>query len=368
MILRRSAFTPCTLALCACLFSVTGSVVAATLTFEATSDFPVIDAGEVPYYSEAPGRGSLAINAAKVDYRDKFARATMVFEGPAGFFDITLITLAELDGEAPYRVLINDVLIGSATNPEVTVDYTPVRHTFEDIVVPEGAIIAVESLANTNGKIPEGEGTAFARGRWTTLELSNDDAGTEAEDTIDLMLSTNTDTSPVMVGESRLLKFTVFNGVDSAVATQPILTLTRIPSDVDINTESLENCNGSGNDIVCNLSEIPAEGSEQLSITLTALQPSASTLISVTVSADQSDSDTANNSMTLPFQIEEASVDSEPAAPATDNHDNNGVGTTGPEAADSENDSGDSSGGGALAVFCLVLLVAVRLRRRYVQF
>ena len=82
-------------------------------------------------------------------------------------------------------------------------------------MVPEGATIAVESLTNTNGKIPEGDGTAFARGRWTTLELSNDDAGTAAEDTIDLSVSASTDTSSVMVGESRILTFDIGNAVDS---------------------------------------------------------------------------------------------------------------------------------------------------------
>ena len=65
-------------------------------------------------------------------------------------FDIRLATFAELDAEAPCRELINDVLVCSTINPEVMIDYTSVRHTFEHIVVPEGATIAVESLANTN--------------------------------------------------------------------------------------------------------------------------------------------------------------------------------------------------------------------------
>ncbi len=364
MILRRRAFSPCTLAIYASLCAAASTADAATLSFEATTAFPVIDAGEVPYYSEAPGRSSLAINAAKVEYRDKFARASMVFEGPSGLFDITLTTLAELDGEAPYRVLINDVLIGSATNPEVTVDYTPVRHTFEDIVVPEGATIAVESLANTNGKIPEGEGTAFARGRWTTLELNNDDAGTQPEDTIDLSVSSNTDTRPVMVGESRILTFDISNAADSAVATQPTLKLKHTRTDVSIDTESLENCANSGNDIVCSFSEIPAEGSEQLSITLTGLEPATSTLVSVAVSADQTDSDTTNNSITLPFQIEEAPATSESPAPETENQDNNGADPNVPDTTDGETTSGRSSGGGALGALSLILLATVRLRCR----
>ncbi len=105
-----------------------------------------------------------------------------------------------------------------------------------------GATIAVESLANTNGKIPEGDGTAFARGRWTTLELSNDGTGTAAEDTINLSVIASTDTSPVIVDESRILTFDIRNAVDSAVVTQPVLTLTRPRSEVGVDTESLENC------------------------------------------------------------------------------------------------------------------------------
>ncbi len=365
MTFRKSDLTPRTLALCAGICIAAGNAGADNLTFEATTAFPLTDAGEVPYYSEAPGRDSLAINAAIEDYRDKFARATMVFEGPSGYFDITLTTLAELDGEAPYRVLINDVLVGSATNPEVTVDYTSVRHTFENVVVPEGAIIAVESLANTNGKIPEGDGTAFARGRWTMLELNNDDAGTTSEDTIDLSVSAHLDTSPITVGESRILTFDISNAVDSAVATQPVLTLKRLGSEVGVDAESLDNCTESGNDIICNLSEIPAEGLEQVAITLTALQPSPSLTLYVTVSADQTDSDIGNNSITLPFQIDEDSVTEEPLAPETGNEDNSGLDSDQTDAPASEATSSSNSGGGANSALGLLLLAALCLQRRY---
>ena len=220
-------------------------------------------------------------------------------------------------------------------------------------MVPEGATIAVESLTNTNGKIPEGDGTAFARGRWTTLELSNDDAGTAAEDTIDLSVSASTDTSSVMVGESRILTFDIGNAVDSAVATQPILTLTRPRSEVGIDAEFLENCAESGNDIVCNLSEIPAEGSEQVSITLTAPEPSPSAMLRITVSADQTDSDPGNNSITLPFQIDGTGDDA-----------NSDVDTTSPDATASDMTSGSSSGGVASGSLGLILLAAIGLRRR----
>ena len=60
-----------------------------------------------------------------------------------GRFDITIVALAELDGAAVYNVLINDTVVGIATNPSVVTDYTPIRHTFEDIDIPAGATIAV---------------------------------------------------------------------------------------------------------------------------------------------------------------------------------------------------------------------------------
>lgn len=362
MILRIRAITFGTLTL---LGSTCIAATAATHTFEAIKDFPITGAGDVPFYSEFPRRNSLAINAANENFRNKFARATMVFEGASGFFDITLTTLAELDGEAPYRVLINDVLVGSATNPEVTVDYTLVQHTFEHIVVPDGATISVESLANTNGKIAEGDGTAFARGRWTTLELNNNDAGTATDDNIDLSVSTSTDASRVVVGESHILIFEIGNGVDSAVATQPILTLTRPRAEVGVDIDSLENCTESGNDVICNLSEIPAQGSELVSLTLTAVEPSPSALLRVTVSADQTDSDTSNNTITLPLQIEDETAAEGTPSPVTDNGDGSEESASPPDPAAGETTSSDRSGGGASNALGLVLLALCRLRRRH---
>lgn len=349
-----------TVALCMSCFLTTVAR-AETLVFEATTDFPVIDAGEVPYYSESPGRPSLAIDAAIESYRNKFARASMVYEGATGYFDITLVTLAELDGEAPYRVLIDDVLVGSANNPEVVVDYTSVRNIFENIVIPQGAVISVESLANTNGKIPEGDGTAFARGRWTSLELDSSSTGTITEDESDLAVDVSIDASRLVVGESSTLTVNIENGADSAVATQPLVTLTRPHAQLDIETGPLESCTGTGDEIVCHLSEIPAGGSHQMFLVLTALEASASVQLQVTASADQTDSHIADNSVTLPLQIDAQSVPEETNTTTAENGDN---GLT-PDTTTNTTESENRSDSGASSFLGLLLIATFGLRRRF---
>ncbi|ASJ75209.1 hypothetical protein [Granulosicoccus antarcticus] len=361
MISRNYALAFGTIALCMSSF-LTTVVRAETLVFEATTDFPVIDAGEVPYYSEAPGRPSLAIDAAIESNRNQFAKASMTYEGASGYFDITLVTLAELDGEAPYRVLIDDVLVGSAINPEVIVDYTSVRNIFENIVIPQGATISVESLANTNGKIPEGDGTAFARGRWTSLELDSSDAGTIAEDETDLAVDVSIDASRLVVGESSTLVVNIDNGSDSAVATQPLVTLTRPHTQLDIETGPLESCTESGDEIVCHLSEIPAGGSHQMFLVLTALEASSSVPLQVTVTADQTDSYIADNSVTLPLQID-ARSDAE--GTSTDTIENGGNGLT-PDTTMNATESESRSGGGvSVGLLGLLLIATFGLKRRY---
>ncbi|MEM0964930.1 MAG: DUF5060 domain-containing protein [Verrucomicrobiota bacterium] len=127
--------------------------------------------GEVDYYKDRKRR-AFAIDAGVVSNRDRFARASIPFDGTPGTYDLTLTALRELDGECSYRLLVNGEVIGEATNAMTDVDYAPQEHQFRSVRIPTGAILSVESNAVTNGKIPEGDGTAFARGRWTKLELS----------------------------------------------------------------------------------------------------------------------------------------------------------------------------------------------------
>jgi hypothetical protein len=144
------------------------------LVYEATTDFPNIDAGEVPYYKET--RPALAIDAANVAYRDKFARAQRTFDGAAGNYDVTITALRELDGECTYQFLVNGSVVGTAQNSTTDTDYAPEDHVFRNITIPAGATIAVESKTDSNGAVLENPAEpgvyAWARGRWTQVEFS----------------------------------------------------------------------------------------------------------------------------------------------------------------------------------------------------
>jgi hypothetical protein len=145
--------------------------------YDARNDFPGIDGGDVPYYKDN-GNGVLAIAANVVANRKGYARASRVFDGPTGTYEVTITTMTEEDGESNYRLLVNGVQVASYTNPFVydppdsPLDLQPHTHTWSGISIPSGATIAIESNADTNGEIPEEGGTAWARGRWSQIELS----------------------------------------------------------------------------------------------------------------------------------------------------------------------------------------------------
>jgi hypothetical protein len=138
--------------------------------FSAILDFEDITSGVVPYYKDTV-RKALAINAARKWKRDEFASATTTFYGNENTYDIQLTTLAEFDGECTYRVLVNDKVIGTFINTSVHVDddYKPINAVFRNIKLSANDKITVESNTHTNRLIPEGDGTAWARGRWKEL-------------------------------------------------------------------------------------------------------------------------------------------------------------------------------------------------------
>ncbi|QBG48785.1 DUF5060 domain-containing protein [Verrucomicrobia bacterium S94] len=147
-----------------------GSARAASYSYDATTDFTNLSSGEVPYYVHG-AENALAINAANASYRGKFAKAQLTFNGTAGTYDIAITALRELDGECSYRLSVNGVLIGERQNGTTATDYNPQDHVFKNVTVPAGALIEVESNTHSNGQIPENDGFAWARGRWTTLKL-----------------------------------------------------------------------------------------------------------------------------------------------------------------------------------------------------
>ena len=146
------------------------SPVTGSYHFIAVEDFEDITSGVVPYYIDEV-RKSLAINAARKWKRDEFASATTIFSGTQNMYDMQLTTLAEFDGECTYRVLVNDKVVGTFINTSVHIDddYKPIKAVFRNVRLSANDMITVESNSHTNGLIPEGDGTAWARGRWTEL-------------------------------------------------------------------------------------------------------------------------------------------------------------------------------------------------------
>ncbi|MCL7763458.1 Ig-like domain-containing protein [Polaribacter sp. Z014] len=144
-----------------------------TITMNAL-DFPItlID-GFVQAYKDN-GNNAMAINAAQ--HKNIFAAVNKAFSGEDGTYNLTITTLAELDGESTYVLKVGGAEVGTYQNPETTVDYTPTTKTWEDVAVKNGDIIQVEFSSHSNGKIPENGGFAFSRGRWTKVEFSTCDA------------------------------------------------------------------------------------------------------------------------------------------------------------------------------------------------
>jgi len=219
-----------------------------------------------------------------------------------------------LDGAADYRLLVNGELVGEATNPAVQTDYTVIRHTFEDIFIPVGAVIAVESLANTNGLIPEGDGTAFARGRWTGLELEeiivDEPPVVVGPSDIDLSLQMVSSKAAVDFNESFHFNLRVSNSASSMTATQPTVTIS-IPLET-ISVVSADQCIENTRGLVCTFPEISASMSESMTLAFSSLETELVINVQAEVSADQSDRDGSNNAGELNITIADSTVAPEP--------------------------------------------------------
>ncbi len=154
-------------------------VCSGSYSFAAISDFPNLNIDGFKPAIIDQDRQALAIDAAI--YKDKFAAASMIFNGNGAKYDIRLNTLTETDGESSYKLYVNSELVGTYQNPENDVDYTPSDTTFKEVAVLSGDTLLVLFNSHTNGKIPEGDGTAYSRGRWTSLELICTNNGTSTD-------------------------------------------------------------------------------------------------------------------------------------------------------------------------------------------
>ncbi|MEN0048112.1 MAG: hypothetical protein AAF806_13715 [Bacteroidota bacterium] len=145
-----------------------------TYTINAIEDVNSLSITGFPSAYIDKNRKAIALNAGK--HKGVYTAADYIFEGTSHIYSLTLHTLCELDGESRYRVAINGQLLdGIKTNPIIfgseQPDYTPASHTWEKVELSKGDTIRVEASSETNGKIPEGEITAYSRGRFTSLVL-----------------------------------------------------------------------------------------------------------------------------------------------------------------------------------------------------
>jgi len=139
-------------------------------SIEAFTDVEVLEVeGFVPSYKDA-ARQAIGVDASQ--YKGVFGASRYTYTGETGYYDLSLTTLTELDGESSYKVLIDGVLVGEFQNPETEIDYAPHTQTFPYTLIRKGDVIQIESSTHSNEKIPEGNGFAFSRGRWTTVQLA----------------------------------------------------------------------------------------------------------------------------------------------------------------------------------------------------
>ena len=143
-----------------------------TYLLKATESFSPDDKTSVPFYIDK-NLQALAIKAARKAYRNTFSSATYTVTEPikAGKYRLRLVTLGEVDGECNYRVLLNNRVIGEFKNPETNINAKEFYFDVAGVSLTPGDELTVQFNAVTNGKIPEKDETAYARGRWRGLAL-----------------------------------------------------------------------------------------------------------------------------------------------------------------------------------------------------
>jgi len=276
------------------------STYAQSIELQAITDFTNLDSGEVPYYIETAGeRNALAINAAIPAQRNKFARAEHVFTGSDGLYDITINALGEIDGDGTYRLLVNGVVQGVSVNTPVTVDYTVIEHLFQAIAITNQDTLAVESKAVSNDMIPEGDGFAFARGRWRSLTLGEHTSNATTVDTsVDLELSITSVESVVTTGAPVSINVSITNNATTNTATAPIVNFS-LPNELRFISSDV--CVATQDGVQCALPNLAPEQMTNVSFSADT-NGSGSIELSASVSADQIDNNIANNAAVLTFE------------------------------------------------------------------
>lgn len=137
--------------------------------YAAKDFFPVEKIGYVPFYFDK-GRNALAVDSEK--YGNSFAYASFKFEKPKGKYTVKINTVVEDDGEPTYKLFVNGKLIAEVQNNPSDENFVTNYLDFGTVKLKPGAEIGISFNAHTNGKIPEGESTAYARGRWSDIVIT----------------------------------------------------------------------------------------------------------------------------------------------------------------------------------------------------
>ncbi len=322
------------------------------IELEAIVDFPVIDAGEVPYYVDN-ARNALAINAAIVDYRYRFARAEHLFSSTSANYDLTLTTLGEFDGEGQYRIWVDGVLVGQAVNAYTDQSFDTQQFMFEDVPVASGSTLAVESMATSNGLVPENGEFAFARGRWVSLTLDETGEFTgalPAAGNVDLSI----DLPTAFAGPAeRVLpvSMTLYNASEDTVATGVSIDISLPDSLLASSSDCYEIDNEAGiTTLRCPTEEIAPGATATHSLGVLGNVPGLHTLTAI-ISSDQQDSAPENNRAATSLSFSSSVEDT--AFPSIDNE---------AEDTDEETSAIKISSGGAM--FWLLPVLCVMLARR----
>ncbi len=131
------------------------------------NDFRISSGSDfAPAYIDHNNR-AMAIDAAK--YQGRFAAGETNFPGPSGTYDVVITTMAETDGESTYKLFIDGNEAGEFQNPQTSDDYVKIMHRWKNVKIRNGSLVRVAFNSHSNGKIPEGNGYAFSRGRWRSL-------------------------------------------------------------------------------------------------------------------------------------------------------------------------------------------------------
>ena len=353
------------------LLSSSTLLIADELLLEAITDFPNMNAGEIPYYIDrVENRNVLAINAAIEEYRDLFARAVTTFDGSSGIYDVTITALGEIDGEGEYRFLVNGELVGSAVNELVAEDWGEQHHVFENIELEAGDEIAVESNARSNGLIPENGEYAFARGRWRSLGLVLDDEATSVTEVADLSIMLDGVDTQLEVGDSTGINLLIDNAVDNEVATGVTIDVALGSA---LGFASAEGCTIDTADsaiISCDIAELASGASAMIYLVVNAIDMGVGSVLA-TVSSSQTDSQPDNNSAQLSFVIgpmANTSIDSQPSTPVvvdavvdsgSGNEHSSELGVASSQANSDSTMRSSGSGGGA--IWWLISILAVPL-------